>query len=204
MGLIITCPDKLPNLQPVKATLCRLTIRSGQFATIPLNYFNGFSKLRYLSLDRGALKNVPPINALAKTINTLDLNRNKITNLHGDWLENMYGKLRKLFITNDRIFVVSSQIWKGIPNISSIIIYHNDITHIEDPVFEFPRKSIYMNLGGNPLDCTSHLTWIVSASCLSVLYACCNTPSCRKGMPLLSMSQFTACYLHELNSYSSN
>ena len=191
---MITCPDKLPNLQPVKATLRRLTIRSSQFTTIPSNYFNGLSKLRYLSLDRGALKNVPHISALTKTIDTLGLNRNKITNLHGDWLENIYGKLRKLFIINNRIFVVSSQIWKAIPNISSIIIYHNDITHIEDPVFEVPRKSIYMNLGGNPLDCTSHLTWIVSTSWLSVPYACCNTPSCWKGMPLLSMSKYMACH----------
>ena len=191
---MITCPDKLPNLQPVKATLCRLTIRNSKFATIPSDYFHGFSKLRSLTLDRGALKSVPPINALAKTIDTLDLSRNEITNLDGDWLESIYEKLRGLFIGENKIFVVSSQIWKAIPNISGIVMYHNDITLIEDPVLEGPRKSIYMNLGGNPLDCTSHLTWVVSTSWLSVHFASCNTPSCRKGMPLLSMSKYTACH----------
>ena len=191
---MITCPDKLPNLQPVKATLSRLTIRSSIFATIPSDYFHGFSKLRSLTLDRGALKSVPPINTLAKTIDTLVLNRNEITNLHGDWLESVYGKLKRLFIGENKIFVVSSQIWKAIPNISSIVIYQNEITHIEDPVLEGPRKSIYMNLGGNPLDCTSHLTWVVSTNWLSVHYASCNTPSCRRGMPLLSMSKYTACH----------
>ena len=191
---MITCPDKLPNLQPVKATLCRLTIRSSQFATIPSDYFHGFSKLRSLTLDRGALKSIPPINALAKIIDTLDLNRNEITNLHGDWLESIYEKLRMLFIANNKIFLVSSQIWKAIPNISSIVIYHNEITHIEDPVLEGPRKSIHMDLSGSPLDCKSHLTWVVSTSWLSVGYASCNTPFCRKGMPLLSMSKYTACH----------
>ena len=189
VSLVIRCTDELQDLQPLKPTLRRLDIRRGQFTTIPSNYFHGFLKLRSLSLSQGFLESVPPINALQQTIDTLNLESNKITTLHGGWLKSVYGRLRRLRITNNRIFVVSSQIWKAIPHISNIIIFDNEITQIEDPELEFLPKSTYINLNDNPLDCTSRLAWIVASSWLRVSSAICNTPSCRKGIPLVSMSE---------------
>ena len=187
---MISCSDELQYLQPLKATLRKLEIRKLLFAWIPSKYFHGFLKLRSLSLSQGVLGSIPPINALARTIDTLNLESNKISTLHGDWLNSIYGKLRTLRIENNRIVVVSSQIWKAIPNISSISINHNEILHVEDPDIQFLPKLTYMNLGHNPLDCTSRMTWIVSSSWLHVNSAICNTPSCRKGISLLSMSEY--------------
>ena len=200
VGLMISCQDELQDLQPLKKTLRILEIGKLQFASIPSKYFHGFLKLRSLSLTRGVLESIPPINALARTIDTLNLEHNKITHLLGDWLNSIYEKLRGLRIEGNRIFVISSQIWKAIPNISGIIIFDNEITHIEDPELEFLPKPTYINLRGNPLDCTSRLAWIISSSWLHVSSALCNTPSCRKGMQLLSMSEYIACQFLENHS----
>ena len=168
-------------------------MRSVPFPKFQSIYFHGFSKLMSLSLSPGDLERVPPINALARTIQCLHLDHNHITRRLA---QKRIWKIKGIKDCKQQNLFCQCKHLDAYPNISSIIIPNNKITHFETPgpYFQPMRTKRFLLLAGNLLDCTSQLSWVVSTNWIGFhplsRRILCNTPSCMKGKSLLSLSEY--------------
>ena len=105
--------------------------------------------------------------------------------------DTIYQSLIVLRLKENNIASVDAGIMKALPKIKLLNLEVNSITHFEDPTFYlFGRSWKYtIALSYNPLDCRSHLAWVISARQV-VGEATCSTPFCLNGSALHAMSMY--------------
>ena len=192
--MIINCELKSPPpLKPLKRNLKYLSLNYNNLSRFPWDYFYGFLALGHFSAKKNLLTLVPSMNEVAPHLRILELDFNIITEATGKWRENgtLYESLIKLTLRGNNIVSVDAGLMKALPGITMLDLRENSITHFEDPTQYLVGRSweYTVDLGENPLDCESHLAWVVSA--WHVLGdATCSTPVCVNGSAIHTMSKY--------------
>ena len=183
-----------PQLNPLKWNLRYLSLNNNNITGFPQDYWHVFMSLERFTVRRNSLACIPLFNALASHLHGLDVSFNRITDLNGRWRENdtVYESLAFLGLTGNNITSVDAEIMKVLPNMALLDLSKNSITHFEDPTQYLVGRSwqYTVDLGENPLDCGSHLAWVVSTREV-VGNATCSTPVCVSGIALHEMSKYT-------------
>ena len=192
--LIVNCElKKPPQLNLLKGNLTYLSLDYNSINGFSQNYFRGFLALQFFGADRNCLTSIPSINELASHLQTLTVTFNRISAVTGEWCENdtIYESLNSLQLEGNYIISVEARIIKILPNMKFLDLSVNFITHFEDPSQYLVERSwkFTIALAMNPLDCRSHLAWVVSVPQV-VGDATCKTPVCLNGSALHAMSMF--------------
>ena len=181
-----------PQLNPLKRNLEYLSFNQNSITEFPRDYFQDFLTLKDFVCNSNLLTSIPSFNILASELHNLYLVTNGITDVAGEWRDNetVYERLIDLVLRGNNITSVDARIMKALPNIKFLDLRKNSITHFEDStrylLEKFGRYTIA--LGQTPLDCGSHLAWVVSFQ--QVVGATCDTPNCVNGMALNEMSKY--------------
>ena len=192
--LINNCRLKTPpKLHAVKRNLEFLSLNYNHIRDFPMDYFQGFLSLEHFKISWNSLTSIPSINELALHVETLAFSSNLIADVEGTWRENdtVYDRLAVLWLDDNNIKSIDAGMIKVLPNIRHLDLTKNSITHFEDPIryLNGISSQCTISLGKNPLDCGSHLAWVVSWQQV-VVDATCNTPRCVNGIALHTMSEY--------------
>ena len=192
--LINSCElKKPPTLHLVKRTLISFSLNYNRVSDFPLDYFHSFLSLEIFSVSWNSLTSIPAINYLATHLKNLGLASNRISDVDGKWRGNdtLYERLLVLWLNGNNITSVDAGMIKALPSIRFLDLSENSITHFEDPIryLNGISSQCTISLGKNPLDCGSHLAWVVSRQQVDI-DATCNTPLCVTGMALHAMSEY--------------
>ena len=120
----------VPPLGPVKGNLEILHLSFNSLIVIPADYFCGFARLRFVSLDYNKLLAVPNITPLKATL--LELDGNQILSF-GPFLTNTtFPRLRHLSVISNKITYLSRGMISCWPKLIRLYLSKNLLKSLED------------------------------------------------------------------------
>ena len=142
-----------PHLTHIKDTLYYLHLEDNNISKIPYNYFEGCKCLGEVYLTENELIAVPYLGFIHRTLQILDLSRNKIQNVY--WLYNKLTALYSVKLASNLIHSICMQprsIWLSL---SSINLNNNNLTSFYLPSGDGRVVDLYEN----PFHCDEKLGW---------------------------------------------
>ena len=156
---------KPPQLNLLRGNLRYSFVDHNSIPGFSMDYFRGFRDLEHFVASNNFLTAIPSVNELASHLRFLDLNFNTITEVSGEWRENdtVYDLLLKFGLRGNNIASVDTGFVKTLPIIMYLDLKQNTITHFEHPTLHLTGRlwKYTFALSQNPLDCGSHLAWVV-------------------------------------------
>ena len=123
---------KYPPLGPVKGNLEILSLPSNCLIVIPADYFCGFARLRFVSLDFTKILIVQNVTPLKATLHLLELDGNQIPSFKPFLTNTTFTILRHLTVTSNNMTYLSRDMLSCWPILIRLYLVNNLLKSLED------------------------------------------------------------------------
>lgn len=91
-------------------------------------------------------------------LKTLDMSRNKITEIEQGAFEGAYS-INEILLAENQITTVNRAMFKGLNNLKSLSLFGNQISCVTPGAFDELTSLTSLNLISNPFNCNCHMAW---------------------------------------------
>ena len=153
---------KAPQLHAMKTGLITLGLGGNKLVSIPLDYFEGFTSLLYLWLQRNMLSTFPNLayQAIQKSIYRLYLQENKIKRIDRLQSGTHFKDLTTLRLNNNTLEAFDIQFLSHFGAKGVVHLEGNQLTTLNDPAEVVGKSSGFLILGNNPWRCSRDISWM--------------------------------------------
>ena len=153
---------RAPELHEMKTDLGVLRLGGNELVSIPLDYFERFTSLLHLLLQRNRLSTFPNLAypAIQKSIRRLYLQENKIKRIERLQSGTHFRKLSTLNLNNSTLETFDIQFFSHLGRRGVIHLEGNQLTTLKDPAEVVGKSCGFSFLGNNPWRCSRDISWM--------------------------------------------
>ena len=146
----------------MKTNLGVLRLGGNELLSIPLDYFEGFTSLLHLWLQRNRLSTFPNLAypAVHKSIRRLYLEENKIKRIDRLQSGTHFRKLSTLNLNNNTLETFDIQFLSHFGRRAVIHLEGNQLTTLDDPAEVVGKSCGFLFLENNPWRCSRDISWM--------------------------------------------
>ncbi|GIY57032.1 protein toll [Caerostris darwini] len=133
-----------------------LTVDDFQTRRVEEGAFDGVLELRYFTVRRSSMKEIPDFRAIRSSLRILRLDNSRLTQLRGDNLKNLT-RLSILTFVNNSITHVADDVFQGTESVTSFDISYNLLTFLPPRLFKSWKGLEVVRLSYNQLLHVDHL-----------------------------------------------
>ena len=146
----------------MKTDLGVLRLGGNELVSIPLDYFEGFTSLLHLLLQRNRLSTFRNLAypAIKKSIRRLYLQENKIKRNERLQSGTHFRKLSTLNLNNNTLEIFDIQFLSHLGRRGVVHLEGNQLTTLDDPAEVVGKSCGFLFLGNNPWRCSRDISWM--------------------------------------------
>ena len=146
----------------MKNDLTTLGLGGNELVSISLDYFEGFTSLSHLWLDRNRLSTFPSLAypAIQKSIYRLYLQENKIKRIARLQSRDHFKNLYILRLNNNTLEAFDIQFLSHFGRRGVVHLEGNQLTTLNDPAEVVGKSCGFLFLGNNPWRCSRDISWM--------------------------------------------